>query len=92
MSSPSITHENEVTEQPEEIGGTVDSITIQCLNAIDQYRVGNISKGDTIYEFTKMIPAGENELTKPPAKTLESYVTMLNDWDQEQTLSDADQH
>ena len=92
MSSPSITHENEVMEQTEEIGGMANSITIQCLVIIDLYQAGNISKGDIIYEFTKTIPDGENEPTKPPAKTLESYVTMLNDWDQEQTLSDADQH
>ena len=92
MSSPSITHDNEATEQTEEIGGAADSITIRCLDVVDLYRAGNISKGDAIYEFTKTIPDGENESTEPPAKTLKSYVTMLDDWDQERTLSDADEH
>ena len=81
MSSPSITHDNEATEQTEEIGGAADLITIRCLDVVDLYRAGNISKGDAIYEFTKTIPDGENESTEPPAKTLESYVTMLDDWD-----------
>jgi len=91
MSSPSITHENQETELPEGADGTADSITMRCLDVVDQYRAGNISKGDAIYEFTKTIPTGENESAEPPAKTLESYVTMLDDWDRERTLSDADE-
>ena len=64
---------------------------MQCLDVVDRYRAGNISKGDAIYEFTETIPIGENGSAEPPAKTLESYVTMLDDWDRERTLSDADE-
>ena len=81
MSSPSNTHENEAAEQPEGAEGTANSITIQCLDVVNRYRAGNISKGDAIYEFTETIPIGENGSAEPPAKTLESYVTMLDDWD-----------
>src|ERR1700685_505666 len=43
-----------------------------------------------IYEFTKAIPTGEAETPESPGQTLESYVSMLTDWDRERTLSDAD--
>jgi hypothetical protein len=90
MSSPSITHENEAPEQPEEAGGA-SSVAMQCLDIVDRYRAGTYSKGDAIYEFTEAIPIGEIESTESPAKTLESYVAMLDDWDRERTLSDADE-
>jgi hypothetical protein len=51
----------------------------------------NIYKGDAIYEFAKAIPVGEDETAESPGKTLESYISMLDDWDRERTLSDADE-
>ena len=83
-----MTHETEVADQIEEIGDT--SIASICLNVVEQYQAGNIYKGDAIYEFTKTIPAGEDETEESPGKTLKSYVSMLDDWDRERTLSDAD--
>ncbi|KIM83784.1 hypothetical protein PILCRDRAFT_6681 [Piloderma croceum F 1598] len=87
-----MTHENEAAEQPEEeVGVTTVTVTTKCLNIVEQYRAGNIHKGDAIYEFAKAIPAGEDESAESPGKTLESYISMLDDWDRERTLSDADE-
>ena len=83
-----MTHETEATNQIEEIRDT--SITSICLNIVKQYQAGNIYKGGAIYEFTKTIPAGEDETKESPGKTLESYISMFDDWDHEQTLSDMD--
>jgi hypothetical protein len=83
MSSPSTTHENEATEQPQEADGTATGVPWRCLDIVDRYRAGTISKGDAIYEFTETTPVGENESAESPAKTLESYVAMLDDWDRE---------
>jgi hypothetical protein len=85
-----MTHENEASEQPEDNGGT-NTVATQCLSIVDQYCGGIITKGDAIYEFTKAIPVGETEAEESPGKTLESYIAMLDDWDRERTLSDADE-
>lgn len=53
--------------------------------------VGESSTKETLYEFTKAIPVRETETEESPGKTLESYVAMLDNWDQEQILSDADE-
>jgi hypothetical protein len=84
-----MTHEIEAAELPE--GDEISSIAAKCLDVVEQYRRGNTSKGDAIYEFTKTIPTGETETTEPPGKTLVSYVSMLDDWDREHTISDADE-
>jgi hypothetical protein len=87
-----MTHENEAAEQPEEeVGVTTVTVTTKCLDIVEQYRTGNIYKGDAIYEFAKAIPVGEDESAESPGKTLESYISMLDDWDRERTLSDADE-
>ena len=39
----------------------------------------------------KTIPADETETAESVGKTLESYVAMLEDWDHECTLSDANE-
>jgi hypothetical protein len=52
---------------------------------------GGSSTKETLYEFTKAISVRETETEESPGKTLESYVAMLDNWDQEQTLSDADE-
>src|ERR1700683_5347927 len=85
-----MTHENEAAEQPKGgVGVTTVTVTTKCLNIVEKYRAGNIYKGDAIYEFAKAIPVGEDESAESPGKTLESYVSMLDDWDRERTLSDA---
>jgi hypothetical protein len=86
-----MTHENETTDQPKEASGTATTITTKCLDVVEQYRAGTISKGNAIYEFTKTIPIGEVGAADSAGKTLESYVSMLEDWDRERTLSDADE-
>jgi hypothetical protein len=62
-----------------------------CLDIIEQYRSDRISKGDPIYEFTKTIPSGDIQAEASPGKTLKSYLSMLNDWDYECTLSNANE-
>ena len=86
-----MTHENEAVDQPEEVGDTSVTVTSRCLDVVEQYRAGGIHKGDAIYEFAKTIPVGEDETAESPGKTLESYISMLDDWDRERTLSDADE-
>ena len=85
-----MTHENEAADQPEEVGDTSVTVTARCLNIVEQYHARSIHKGDAIYEFTKAIPVGEDETAESPGKTLESYISMLNDWDCKHTLSDID--
>ena len=82
-----MTHENETTEQPQGVAPT--SVQTACLNVVEQYRRGQISKGCAIYEFTKSIPTGEDGAAESVGQTLESYVSMLDDSDRERTLSDA---
>jgi hypothetical protein len=86
-----MTHDNETSDQPEEIEVTTVTVTTKCLNIIERYRAGNILRGDAIYEFAKAIPVGEDETTESPGKTLESYISMLNEWDRKCTLSDEDE-
>lgn len=86
-----MTHENEAMEQPKEASGTATTITTKCLDVVKRYHTGTISKGDTIYEFTKAIPIGEVGATESVGKTLKSYVLTLEDWDQERTLTDMDE-
>jgi hypothetical protein len=86
-----MTHENEAN-QPEKDGDMTVTVTTKCLNIIEEYWAGIIFKGDTIYEFAKAIPVGEDVSTESPGKTLESYISMLDDWDRECTISDADEH
>jgi len=86
-----MTHENEAAEQPEEVGDTSATVTARCLDVVKQYRAGSLYRGDAIYEFAKTIPVGEDETAESPGKTLESYISMLDDWDRERTLSDADE-
>jgi hypothetical protein len=81
---------DEATEQPEDNRGA-DTVATHCLSIVDQYRGGTVSKGNAIYEFTKTIPVEETETEESSGKTLESYVAMLDDWDRERTLSDADE-
>src|SRR5882762_10256506 len=87
-----MTHENEAADQPKEVGDTPVTVTTRCLDIVEQYRAGSIHKGDVIYEFTKAIPVGEDGTAESPGRTLESYISMLDDWDRECTLSDADEH
>ena len=82
-----MTHEDETSDQPEGVEST--SVPSRCLDAVEQYRM---SKGDAIYEFTKTIPADTTETAESPGKTLESYISMLDNWDHERTLSDTDVH
>jgi len=81
INSPSMTHENEPAEQSGEVGVTMVTVTTKCLGIVEQYQAGNIYKGDAIYEFAKAIPVGEDETAESPGKTLESYISMLDDWD-----------
>ena len=78
-----MTHGNKAADQPEEVGVTTVTVMAKCLDIIDQYRTGGIYKGDAIYKFTKTIPVREDETSESPGKTLESYISMLNDWDRE---------
>jgi hypothetical protein len=87
-----MTHENETVNQPEGDGDTTVTVTTKCLDIVEQYRAGIIYKGDAIYEFAKAIPVGEDVSEESPGKTLESYIAMLDDWDRECTISDADEH
>jgi hypothetical protein len=84
-----MSHDGESTNEPE--GVASPSIATQCLNVIDRYRTEQTSKGDAIYKLVQTIPAGEDETTESPAKTLESYISMLDDWDRERTLSEGGQ-
>src|ERR1700733_5589509 len=86
-----MTHENEAADQPEEVSDTSVTVTARCLDIVEQYRAGSIFRGDAIYEFAKTIPVGEDETAESPGKTLESYISMLDNWDRERTLSDADE-
>jgi hypothetical protein len=83
-----MSHKDEVSEQPKGVASTLVQST--CLNVVEQYRQGQISKGNAIYEFTKASPTGEAGTSESPGQTLKSYISMLNDWDREQTLSDTD--
>ena len=69
-----MTHENEMMEQPQ--GVTPTLVQTACLNIVEQYCHGQISKGCTIYEFTKSIPTGEHGTTESVGQTLESYISM----------------
>ena len=86
-----MTHENEAADQPEVAGDQSSTVAGRCIEIIEQYRAKTISKGDAIYEFAKAIPVGEDGAMEAPGKTLESYISMLNDWDRECTLSEADE-
>ena len=83
-----MTHENKVANQtkganqPKEANNP--NVTTKCLSIIEY-------KGNAIYELVKTIPIGEDRTTESPGKTLESYISMLNDWNCECTLSDADE-
>jgi hypothetical protein len=74
-----MTHDNEAMDQPEEVGVTMVTVMMKCLNIIEQYQAGNILKGDAIYEFAKAIPVGEDGTTKSPGKTLKSHISMLDE-------------
>ena len=86
-----MTHENRAADQPEEARNPTGTVAARCINIVEQYRAETISKGDAIYEFAKAIPAGEDGTTEAPGKTLESYISMLDDWDHERTLSETDE-
>jgi hypothetical protein len=86
-----MTHDNETSDQPEEIEVTMVTVTMKCLDIVERYQAGNILRGDAIYEFAKAIPVGEDGTTESPGKTLESYISMLDEWDRERTLSDEDE-
>ena len=83
-----MTNVDEVAEQPK----GVEPMMVQStyLGIIEQFHQGQLSKGNAIYKFTKSITPGETESAESVGKTLESYVTMLNDWNQERMLSIAD--
>jgi hypothetical protein len=87
-----MTHENETANQLEGDGDTAVTVTTKCLDIVEQYRAGIIYKGDAIYGFAKAIPVGEDVSEESPGKTLESYIAMLDDWDRECTISDANEH
>jgi hypothetical protein len=84
-----MTHENKMTDLPKGVGDT--AITSMCLDIVEQYQSNRISKGDALYKFTKTIPSGETQAEESPGKTLKSYLSMLDDWDHEHTLSDANE-
>src|SRR6267154_5186978 len=86
-----MSHDDESTNKPQ--GVTNSSIATQCLDVIDQYRSEQTSKGDVVYKLIQTIPIRENETAESPGKTLGSYISMLNDWDRERTLSEGgEQH
>ena len=82
-------HESDEANQPE--GVEVSPITSKCLDVVERYRAEHIRKGDAILELTKTIPVDEAETAESVGKTLESYVSMLEDWDRKHTLSDANE-
>jgi hypothetical protein len=82
-------HESDKANQPE--GVKVSSITSKCLNIVERYHAEHIQKEDTILKLTKTIPAEETGTAESVGKTLESYVSMLEDWDRKCTLSDANE-
>ena len=83
---PSMSHETETDHDPE--GVTSLSVSVCCLNIVKQYCTNQASKGETIYRLVETIPSDETEAMEPLGQTLESYVSMLNDWDWDHTLSD----
>jgi hypothetical protein len=83
-----MTHENEESEQPK--GDAATSVQMKYLNVVEQYWKGHHSKRNAIYEFTKTITPGEGDAVESIGKTLKSYIAMLDDCDQERTLSDTD--
>ena len=83
---PSMSHETETDHDPE--GVTSPSISVRCLDIVEQYRTNQASKGETIYRLVETIPSDETEAAEPLGQTLESYVSMLDDWDRDHTLSD----
>jgi hypothetical protein len=85
-----MTLENEAVDQPKGVKNPM--IMLRCWDVIEQYHVGQIWKGDTIYEFMKTIPVGETETMESPSKTLESYILILDNWDHKRTLSDINEH
>jgi hypothetical protein len=84
-----MSHDNGAASQPE--GVEIPTVTSECLSIIDRYRAEQIQKGDAIYELTQTIPDEEIGATESVGKTLGFYVVMLDDWDRERTLSDADE-
>ena len=86
-----MTHENEAANHPDEAGNPTGTVAARCIDIVEQYRAETISKGDAIYEFAKAIPVGEDGTTEAPGKTLKSYISMLDDWDHERTLSETDE-
>jgi hypothetical protein len=82
-----MSHDGESTNEPE--GVTSPTIATQCLDVINQYRTGQTSKGDAVYKLIQTIPSGEDGTAESPGKTLGSYLSMLDDWDRERTLSNG---
>jgi hypothetical protein len=82
-------HESDEANQPK--GVKVSPIASKCLDVVKRYRAEHIQKGDAILELTKAIPVDEAETAESVGKTLESYVSMLEDWDRKCTLSDANE-
>jgi hypothetical protein len=85
-----MSHEVETSNAPEGVTGSL--IASQCLDIINQYRSEQMSKGDAIFKIVQAIPSGEDETMESPGKTLRSYISMLNDWDRDQTLSEGGVH
>jgi hypothetical protein len=59
----------------------ITSVSSQCLDLVEQYRSNQTTKGETIYKLVQTIPPGEAEAAESPQQTLESYISMLDDWD-----------
>ena len=81
-----MSHEAETDHDPE--GVTSLSISVCCLNIVEQYRTNQASKEKTIYRLVKTIPSDETEAAKLLGQTLESHISMLDNWDWDHTLSD----
>jgi hypothetical protein len=84
-----MSHDDEPANEPEGVASS--SIATQCLDVIDQYRTEKMSKGDAIYKLVQTIPTEEDGASESLGKTLGSYVSMLDDWDRERTLSEGEE-
>jgi hypothetical protein len=86
-----MTHEPEAEEHTTEVTCETPSVATDCLNIIENYRSGRITKGEAVLDLTKTIPPETTGTGEPTAQTLQSYVGMLDDWDRERTLSEAEE-
>ena len=81
-----MSHETKTDHDPEGVMSL--SVSVRCLDIVEQYHTNQASKGETIYRLVETIPSDETEAVEPLGQTLESYISMLDDWDRDHTLSD----